>query len=139
MSFASHERLDRTACHCLVRRFVDPGAEFLYAMPFDMAEGFWNHRGDTCTFDTMITEFGLGTAPLLRLAHIVRAADPSGHLSDEPEAAGLLAVSLGLSRQYGSDLEQLNAGMGIYDAFYRWCRDATDETHAWPAPSRAAK
>jgi hypothetical protein len=46
-----------------------------------------------------------------------------------PEAAGLLAASLGLSRMFADDLQQLEAGMLIYDAFYRWCRDATDETH----------
>ena len=50
-----------------------------------------------------------------------------------PEAAGLLAASLGLSRMYDDDLEQLDAGMTLYDAFYRWCRDATGETHNWPA------
>jgi hypothetical protein len=59
-----------------------------------------------------------------------------------PEAAGLLAASLGLSRMYDEDLDQLEAGMLLYDAFYRWCRDATDETHNWPShkpPKRAAK
>ncbi len=49
-----------------------------------------------------------------------------------PEAAGLLAASLGLSRIYADDLAQLDAGMLLYDAFYRWCRDATEETHNWP-------
>ena len=49
-----------------------------------------------------------------------------------PEAPGLLAASLGLSRMYDDDLEQLEAGMLLYDAFYRWCRDATGETHNWP-------
>lgn len=144
-------KIDRIACPWLIRRFVDPGAEFLYvppddvagvaerfnATPFDMAEGFWTHRGDTCTFDTMITEFGLGTLPLLHLARVVRAADLGGRLKDEPEAAGLLAVSLGLSRQYSGDLQQLEAGMTIYDALYRWCRDATEETHSWVSPSKA--
>ena len=63
---------------------------------------------------------------------IVRAAD-TDRLDLVPEAAGLLAASLGLSRRYGDDLEQLDAGMLVYDAFYRWCRDATEETHNWPA------
>ena len=145
-------KIDRIACPWLIRRFVDPGAEFLYvppddvpgvaerfnATPFDMAEGFWTHRSDTCTFDTMITEFGLATPPLLHLARVVRAADLGGRLKDEPEAAGLLAVSLGLSRQYSDDLQQLEAGMTVYDALYRWCRDATDETHSWVTPSKAS-
>jgi hypothetical protein len=62
------------------------------------------------------------------LATIVRAAD-TGRLDLCPEAPGLLAASLGLSRMYDNDLEQLEAGMTLYDAFYRWCRDASDETH----------
>ena len=73
----------------------------------------------------------LATEALLRLATIVRAAD-TARLDLAPEAAGLLAASLGLSRMYADDLEQLEAGMGLYDAFYRWCRDATEETHNWP-------
>jgi hypothetical protein len=69
---------------------------------------------------------------MLRLAGIVRAAD-TARLDTVPEASGLLAVSLGLSRMFAKDLEQLDAGMLVYDALYRWCRDATDETHNWPA------
>src|SRR5665809_124864 len=69
--------------------------------------------------------------PLLRLATIVRGADTARPVLS-PEAPGLLAASLGLSRMYADDLEQLEAGMLLYDAFYRWCRDATDETHNWP-------
>ena len=138
-------KVDRIACPWLIRRFVDPYAVFLFvapsevvavaerfgAAPFDIENVFWSHRGDTCTFDTMVEEFGLGTAPLLRLATIVRGADTARH-ELAPEAPGLLAASLGLSRMYGDDLQQLKAGMLLYDAFYRWCRDATDETHNWP-------
>jgi hypothetical protein len=100
-------------------------------MPFDIEDTFWSHRGDSCTFDTMVEEFGLTFEPMLRLAAIVRAAD-TARLESIPEASGLLAVSLGLSRMYANDLEQLDAGMLVYDALYRWCRDATDETHNWP-------
>jgi hypothetical protein len=92
---------------------------------------FWSHRGDLCTFDLMIEEFGLATPPLLRLATMVRGAD-TGRLELSPEAAGLLAASLGLSRMFDDDLKQLEAGILLYDAFYRWCRDATGETHNWP-------
>ena len=105
------------------------------AAPFDI-EGdavFWSHRGELCTFDVMVEEFGLAALPALaRLARIVRGAD-TARLDLEPEAAGLLAASLGLSRMYRYDLAQLDAGMFLYDAFDRWCRDATDETHNWPA------
>jgi rhodanese-related sulfurtransferase len=138
-------KIDRIACPWLVRRFIDPSAVFLFvlasevegvasrfnATPFDIENTFWSHRGDRCTFDTMIEEFGLATDPLLKLATIVRAAD-TARLDQSPEAPGLLAASLGLSRMFSEDLPQLEAGMLIYDAFYRWCRDATDETHNWP-------
>ncbi len=138
-------KIDRIACPWLIRRFVDPAAVFLFvapseveavgerfsAAPFDIDDVFWSHRGDLCTFDVMVEEFGLATLSLSRLALMVRAAD-TARLDLCPEAAGLLAVSLGLSRMYDDDLEQLAAGMTIYDALYRWCRDAADETHNWP-------
>jgi rhodanese-related sulfurtransferase len=144
-------KIDRIACPWLVRRFVDPAAVFLFvassevqavserfsATPFDIEGVFWSHRGERCTFDTMIEELGLGTEPLQRLATIVRAAD-TARLDLAPEAAGLLAASLGLSRMYVDDLDQLEAGLALYDAFYRWCRDATEETHNWPAKKPSA-
>ncbi|UHC20411.1 sulfurtransferase/chromate resistance protein (plasmid) [Methylobacterium currus] len=140
-------KIDRIACPWLIRRFVDPSAVFLFVPPpeveavatrfggapfdIDSPEVFWSHRGELCTFDVLVEELNLGTAPLQRLAAIVRGAD-TGRPDLVPEAAGLLAASLGLSRMYADDLEQLDAGMLLYDAFYRWCRDATDETHNWP-------
>lgn len=147
----SRPKIDRVACPWLIRRFVDPQAVFLFvapqevtavgerfvATPFDIENVFWSHRGDLCTFDVMVEEFGLAMEPLLRLAAIVRAAD-TARLDLAPEAAGLLAASLGLSRMYSDDLEQLEAGMVLYDAFYRWCRDATDETHNWPTKKPGA-
>jgi rhodanese-related sulfurtransferase len=140
-------KIDRIACPWLIRRFIDPEAVFLFvapsdvlgvaerfsATPFDIdAEGvFWTHRGELCTFDVMVEEFRLEFEPLRQLATIVRAAD-TARLELTPEAPGLLAASLGLSRIYADDLEHLEAGMLLYDAFYRWCRDATGETHNWP-------
>jgi rhodanese-related sulfurtransferase len=137
-------KVDRIACPWLIRRFIDPRAVFLFvapaevegvaerfsATPFDVEGVFWSHRGDACTFDVMVEEFGLATEPLLRLAAIVRGAD-TGRMDAAPQAAGLLAASLGLSRMYSDDLAQLDAGMVLYDSLYRWCRDATDETHTW--------
>ena len=150
-------KVDRIACPWLIRRFIDPDALFLFvaapevagvaermgAMPFDV-EGAgvrWSHRGELCTFDAMMEDFGLGGFEgLARLAPIVRGAD-TGHPELAPEAAGLLAVSLGLSRMFADDLAQLEAGMAVYDALYRWCRDATGETHNWvshtPAKGKA--
>jgi hypothetical protein len=83
----------------------------------------------------MVEEFGLASEPLSRLATIVRGADTNRH-DLAPEAAGLLAASLGLSRMYRDDLKQLDAGMGLYDAYYRWARDAVEEGHDWPSASR---
>ena len=85
----------------------------------------------------MLDELGLRSEPLDRLATIVRAAD-TARLDLAPEAPGLLAASLGLSRMYLDDLEQLAAGMTLYDAFYRWARDASEETHNWPTNKKGA-
>jgi rhodanese-related sulfurtransferase len=144
-------KVDRIACPWLIRRFIDPDAVFLFvpaaevlmvaerfnATPFDMDGVFWSHRGDRCSFDTMIEEFGLATAALDRLATIVRAAD-TARLDLVPQAAGFLAASLGLSRMYRDDMQQLDAGMLLYDSFYRWCRDAVEESHNWPSPQKPA-
>ncbi len=141
----SRPKIDRIACPWLIRRFLDPHAIILFvapaevqgvaehynAAPFDIEGVFWSHRGDLCTFDVILAEFGLSIPALDHLATIVRGAD-TARLDLAPEAAGLLAASLGLSRMYSDDLEQLEAGMLLYDAFYRWARDATGETHNWP-------
>jgi len=140
-------KVDRIACPWLVRRFVDPEAVFLFvaaqevravaerfaAAPFDI-EGedvFWSHRGDLCTFDVMVQELGLaGFEPLQRVAAIVRGAD-TARPDLAPQASGLLAASLGLSRMFDDDLAQLDAGMLLYDALFRWARDAVEERHDW--------
>ncbi|WP_424812464.1 chromate resistance protein ChrB domain-containing protein [Roseococcus sp. YIM B11640] len=138
-------KVDRIACPWLIRRFVDRQAVFLFvppgdvlavaesfgATPFDVEGVFWSHRGPLCTFDVMVEEFGLGIPALQHLARIVRGADTAAP-ELAPEAAGLLAASLGLSRMHRDDLAQLEAGMSLYDAFFRWCRDAMEETHNWP-------
>lgn len=138
-------KIDRIACPWLIRRFVDPQARFLFVAPaevrdvaerlgaqaFDIEDVFWGHRGEFCTFDTMVDVFGLTTPALAALARVVRGADTNRH-DIAPEAAGLLALSVGLSRQYRDDLAQLDAGMALYDALYRWARDGQDEGHDWP-------
>ncbi|UWR27970.1 sulfurtransferase/chromate resistance protein [Sulfitobacter sp. S223] len=142
-------KIDRIACPWLIRRFVDSKARFLFvspsevasvaerfgAQPFDIEGVHWSHRGDHCTFDTMLDEFGLNMPALARLATVVRAADTNNH-DLAPQAAGLLAISVGLSRQYRDDTAQMEAGMAIYDAMYRWARDGTNEGHDWPAGHR---
>jgi len=138
-------KIDRIACPWLIRRFIDPDAQFLFvapaevldvaekfnAAPFDIEDVHWSHRGEQCTFDTMIDEFRLNIEPLRQLATIVRGAD-TDRLEIAPQSAGLLAASLGLSRMHRDDLTQLDASMGLYDALFRWCRDATSERHTWP-------
>ena len=144
-------KIDRIACPWLIRRFIDPAAVFLFVAPsevaavacrfaataFDIEGIFWSHRGANCTFDVMLEEFALKSEALSRLAVIVRAAD-TARLDIAPQAAGLLAASLGFSRMYRDDLAQLDASMGLYDAFYRWARDAVGETHNWPSPTQGA-
>jgi rhodanese-related sulfurtransferase len=133
----------RIACPWLIRRFIDSKAVFLFvapsevaavanrfkATPFDVADTFWSDRGEKCTFDVMIEEFALDSDALARLALIVRGAD-TGRLELTPQSGGLLAASLGFSRMFRDDLAQLEAAMALYDAFYRWCRDASNESHA---------
>jgi len=149
-SRATAPMIDRTAGPWLIRRFVDPDERILFvcaaevagvadrysATPFDVEGVFGSHRDEQCTFDTMLEEFNLNTPALQRLATVVRAADTNAH-DLAPQAAGLLALSVGLSRQYRDDQAQLEAGMTIYDALYRWARDGTDEGHDWPAARKS--
>ena len=145
-------KIDRIACPWLIRRFVDPKAKLLFvepsqvmnvadrfnATPFDVENVQLSHRGELCSFDTMLEEFGLiSSEPLNTLAQIVRGADTNRH-ELAAEAAGLLAISVGLSHMYQDDLKQLEAGMLIYDAYYQWARDAKDEGHDWPSALTAA-
>lgn len=142
----SRPKVDRIACPWLVRRFVDPDAVFLFVAPsevpavagrfgattFDTEGVFWNHRGENCTLDAMVDEFGLRSDALMRLALIVRGADTS-RPDLAPQSAGLLAAPPGFSRTHRDDLPQLDTAMGLYDAYCRWSRDAVAETHNWPA------
>ncbi|MEZ5886548.1 MAG: sulfurtransferase/chromate resistance protein [Paracoccaceae bacterium] len=142
-------KIDRIACPWLIRRFIDPEARFLFVAPsevsavadrfgataFDIEGVSFSHRGEMCSFDAFLDDFGLHSAALDRLAQVVRAADTDRH-DLAPQAAGLLALSVGLSRQYRDDIAQLDAGMALYDALYRWARDGHDEGHDWPAGRR---
>lgn len=139
-------KIDRIACPWLVRRFIDPRARFLYvapaevaevaarfdALPYDIEGVTFSHRGDQCTFDALLDDFGLHCEPLDRMATVIRGADTDRHHL-APQAAGLLALSVGLSRMFRDDLQQLEAGIALYDALYRWARDGHEEGHDWPA------
>ena len=139
-------KIDRIACPWLIRRFINPTAEILFvapsevaavaerfaATPFDIEGVVYSHRGDQCSFDALLDDFNLHTPALDRLALVIRGADTDRH-DLAPQAAGLLALSVGLSRQYRDDLDQLEAAMPLYDALYRWARDGFEESHDWPA------
>lgn len=139
-------KIDRIACPWLIGRFLDRFARFLFlapsqaaavaerfdAQPSDIEGVFWSPRGDACTFDTMLAEFGLEPRAPARMATVIRGAATNRH-DLAPEAAGLMAAALGLSRMLRDDLDQLEAGMTLFDAFYRWARDASAEGHDWPA------
>ena len=144
-------KIDRIACPWLVRRFVDPEAEFLYvpaadvkriaqektATPYDVAEVELTHVGERCSFDAFLDRFHLKDPALDKLATIVRAADTS-RLELAPQAPGLLAISQGLSLNFQDDHEMLEQAMPLYDGLYAWCRSEVagiHETHSWNAPA----
>jgi rhodanese-related sulfurtransferase len=144
-------KIDRIACPWLIRRFIDPSAEFIYvptgevlsvaaktrATPFDIEGVEFAHEGDRCSFDTLVRIYGIEDAPLAQLATIVRGADTSRH-DLAPQCGGLFAISLGLSANFPDDHEMLTHGMVMYDALYTWCRSLQSETHNWPAKIPAA-
>ena len=135
-------KIDRIACPWLIRRFIDPLAEFLYvpstdvmtvaaeknAIPYDVPGVQFTHRGDACSFDALIADFALSDPALNELAKIVRGAD-TGAPELTPQSSGLLAVSLGLSALYADDHEMLAQGMIVYDALYAWLKSARAEIH----------
>lgn len=138
-------KIDRIACPWLVARFVETDAEFLYvpaprvrevaraenAVPYDVPDVHFSHEGDLCSFDAFIRHYRLGGDPALaQLAVIVRGAD-TRRFDLAPQAAGLAAVSLGLSRLFADDHAMLEHGMVLYDALYLWCRQGQQESHTW--------
>jgi hypothetical protein len=101
------------------------------AIPYDVPDVHFSHDGELCSFDTFLKTYRLTSDPALaRLAVIVRGAD-TARPELAPQAAGLLAVSLGLSRNFKDDHEMLRHGMVVYDALYAWCKDGQDEAHTW--------
>jgi rhodanese-related sulfurtransferase len=137
-------KIDRIACPWLVRRFIDPAAEFFYvpnqevrafaaangATAYDIPDVTYTHVGAYCSFDAFIRIHALAHPALDTLAAIVRGADTSAlHLA--AQASGLLAASLGLSAMFADDHAMLKWGMLVYDSLYAWCREAQTETHGW--------
>jgi rhodanese-related sulfurtransferase len=140
-------KIDRIACPWLIRRFIDPRAEFFYvptnevfafakannAVAYDIPGAPLEHDEELCSFDNFLRAFEIKSAALDVLATVVRGADTDAlHLA--PQSAGLLAISLGLSRNIADDHAMLNAAMPIYDALYSWAQTvvAKDiEKHNW--------
>ena len=118
-------------------RFVEKHHRRAAAVPFDVPGVELTHVGETCSFDTLVTAYGIVDPALMRLAEIVRGAD-TARPDLAPEAAGLLALSLGISASTDDDQEALRRGMVLYDALYAWARFAVAETHNWPAATPAA-
>ncbi len=145
-------KIDRIACPWLIRRFIDTRAEFFYvptpqvmaqakdlkAVAYDIPGAPVSHVGDLCSFDALLLGFDIHDAALDLLATIVRGAD-TDRLDLAPQSAGLLAFSLGLSRNHATDdYAMLEAALPLYDALYAWCRDrvaAQDENHNWKPAS----
>lgn len=146
MKWVTRERpkIDRIACPWLIARFIDSAPEFLYvpsnkvldtaretgATPYDIPGVEMTHDGELCSFDTFLRKYRLTDPALQQLATIVRGAD-TDRLDLAPQAAGLLAISLGLSRNFSDDHEMLAQGLVIYDALYAWCRELQEEKHNW--------
>jgi hypothetical protein len=147
MKWITRERpkIDRVACPWLIKRFIDEAPAFLFApsrdvlsiaeetgaIPYDVPGVELSHVGDYCSFDAFLGKYQLEDTALKTLAVIVRGADTS-RLDLAPEAAGLFAISLGLSQNFKDDHEMLEHGMVIFDALYASCKSSRNEAHGWP-------
>ncbi len=135
----SNVKVDRVACPWLIRRFLDPAAEFLFvpedellgrarredAIPFDaprLAEVKLNHRGERCSFEAILEDYKLTDPALARLALIVRAADVKGQEHAAPEGLGLRALAEGFAASGIPDAERLARQFPVYDALYEYAR-----------------
>lgn len=146
MKWITRERpkIDRIACPWLIKKFVDPLAEFIYvpkelvfeqakaldAIPYDIPGAKYSHIGDFCTFDYIIKKHQIRDEAVAQIALIVRGAD-THHFELAPQAAGLWAISAGLSYNYRDDYLQLELGLKIYDALYSWAKYVPNEKHTW--------
>jgi hypothetical protein len=141
MKWITRERVkvDRVACPWLIRKFIDPGAEFLFvpaeqvlkvaeaerATPFDVPGVEYGHHGKECSFEALVKKNGLDKdAALALLAKIVNGADTDNSLWNQPESAGLKAIAEGFRHLgYANDWEILDAESIVYDALYAYCQE----------------
>ena len=127
--------VDRVACPWLIKRFVDPNAEFLFvpsdkvqetvarerAIPFDAQGVELGHRGEKCSFDAIIEKYKLNDPALLKLAEIVRATD-TNRTDLAAESIGLEAIAAGSMMIAKDDYEAVEKQAYLYDALYAYCR-----------------
>jgi hypothetical protein len=135
----SNVKVDRVACPWLIQRFVDPEAEFLFvpeeqllaaaraqrAIPFDatrFSEVKLNHRGERCTFEAILEDYGITDPALRRLGLIVRGADVRGQEHVSVVSSGLQAIAIGFALTGISDEERLAKEFPVYDALYEFVR-----------------
>jgi len=151
MKWITRERpkIDRIACPWLIKHFVDKEADFIFvpkeqvfekatelnAIPYDIPGAEYSHYGEECTFDFIIRKHQLNDPALFQLALIVRGAD-TDRVDIAPQAAGLWAISAGLSYNYKNDHEMLKVGMDMYNALYSWAKYVQDEKHTWQTTSQ---
>lgn len=129
-------KVDRVACPWLIKRFVDPEAEFLYvppeevmetakresAIPFDVPNVELGHKGAECSFDAIIKKYNLTDPALQQLALIVRGAD-TGAKDLTAESPGLETIAEGFRLVYQDDHELLERELSVYDALYAYCKE----------------
>jgi hypothetical protein len=146
MKWITRERpkIDRIACPWLIKNFVDREAEFIYvpkdeviekakelnAIPYDLPGVEYTHEGEYCTFDYIVKKHKIIDPAVKQVAEIVRGADTDS-FELAPQAAGLWAISAGLSYNHKDDHEMLSVGMKIYDALYSWAKYVQSEKHTW--------
>jgi hypothetical protein len=130
-----HVHVDRTACPWLIKRFVDPNAEFIFvptekveetvkkekAIPFDVPNVELGHRNEKCSFDSIVEKYKIGDPAILELSKIVRAAD-TDKLETIPEAAGLEAIMTGIGMIAKDDHEAIEKASTVYEALYTDCK-----------------
>jgi hypothetical protein len=134
--------VDRIACPWLIKRFIDPDAEFLFvpmdqvldvahregAHSYDAPGAEYTHRDGKCSFDVLVEDFELGQDPgLVRLARVVHAADVAADIDSAPEGRGLSAIAHGFGLLHGlDDHRKIDLETPMYDALYAWCQSQVE-------------
>ncbi|MBI3468586.1 MAG: chromate resistance protein [Planctomycetes bacterium] len=132
-------KTDRVACPWLIRKFIDPQAEFVFVptdqvlatakqlggKSFDARGADYTHRDGKCSFEVLIEEYAISDPAVAALARIVHGADIPADIGCTPESAGLRAIAEGFAMLYADDLRKLEREFPLYDALYAWCQKTT--------------